>query len=199
MILLHDKTLDRTTDCSGPAEEATFAELQQCDAGSWFSPAFAAERIPTFEEVLAYLAEQPGVKIIAEIKGATITTSQARAYVAAIHAANVADRTIMSSYSAPLIAKVRSQDPKVTIASMLITYKEPPPPIATIKKSGTTYLMPMWQTLNLRRAQAIQDSGVQIWACPATTINDYEGAFALGVDAIVANDVTDLRGRLADQ
>jgi glycerophosphoryl diester phosphodiesterase len=53
LVVLHDTTLDRTTDCSGPVSEVTLAELKRCDAGSWFAPQFAGQRVPTLDEVFA--------------------------------------------------------------------------------------------------------------------------------------------------
>src|SRR5579885_3405713 len=53
VIVLHDDTLDRTTDGTGPAAARTLAELAALDAGAWFGPAFAGERIPTLAQVLA--------------------------------------------------------------------------------------------------------------------------------------------------
>src|SRR6185436_18987798 len=41
LVVLHDETLDRTTDCTGPVKSKTLAEIKQCDAGSWFSAKFA--------------------------------------------------------------------------------------------------------------------------------------------------------------
>src|SRR5688500_5538551 len=38
LVLLHDDTLDRTTDCTGPVLETTTAELATCDAAHWWSP-----------------------------------------------------------------------------------------------------------------------------------------------------------------
>ena len=54
-ILLHDDTLDRTTDGSGPAAVKRLAQLAELDAGSWFGPAFAGEPIPRFGDVARYL------------------------------------------------------------------------------------------------------------------------------------------------
>ena len=50
LFILHDSTLDRTTDGEGPANKLTLAELQKLDAGSWFSPKFKGERIPSLIE-----------------------------------------------------------------------------------------------------------------------------------------------------
>jgi glycerophosphoryl diester phosphodiesterase len=51
-VVLHDETLGRVNDGSGPAAAATLQQLQQLDAGSWFGPQFAGTRIPTLQEVL---------------------------------------------------------------------------------------------------------------------------------------------------
>ncbi len=52
LVILHDSTLDRTTNGTGPVGKKTLAELKQLDAGSWFDPKFKNERIPTLREVL---------------------------------------------------------------------------------------------------------------------------------------------------
>src|SRR5699024_7462523 len=52
LIVIHDTTVDRTTDGTGAVSDFTFEEIQQLDAGSWFSEEFAGEQIPTFEEIL---------------------------------------------------------------------------------------------------------------------------------------------------
>ncbi len=50
-VVLHDVHLHRTTDGSGRVWEKTVAELKALDAGAWFDPRFAGERIPTLDEV----------------------------------------------------------------------------------------------------------------------------------------------------
>jgi glycerophosphoryl diester phosphodiesterase len=50
LFILHDATLDRTTNGKGPASALTLAELQQLDAGSWFDAKFKNERIPSLIE-----------------------------------------------------------------------------------------------------------------------------------------------------
>ena len=50
LFVLHDATLDRTTNGQGPASELTLAELQQLDAGSWFDPSYHGQRIPSLIE-----------------------------------------------------------------------------------------------------------------------------------------------------
>ena len=52
IVVIHDETLDRTTDGSGEVFQFTLAELQELDAGSWFDRSFAGEPIPTLDQVL---------------------------------------------------------------------------------------------------------------------------------------------------
>jgi glycerophosphoryl diester phosphodiesterase len=51
LFLLHDATLERTTNGRGIAGELSYGELAQLDAGSWHSRAYAGEPMPTLENV----------------------------------------------------------------------------------------------------------------------------------------------------
>ena len=51
-VIIHDKTVDRTSDGTGTVAEMTLAELKALDFGSWFSTNFTGTRIPTFEEAI---------------------------------------------------------------------------------------------------------------------------------------------------
>lgn len=55
-VVIHDAKVDRTTNGSGYVKEKTAAEIKELDAGSWFSPLFAEEQIPTLDEVLTLTA-----------------------------------------------------------------------------------------------------------------------------------------------
>ncbi len=52
LVILHDTTVDRTTDGKGRISDLTFAEVRRLDAGSWFDPKYKDERIPTLQEIL---------------------------------------------------------------------------------------------------------------------------------------------------
>lgn len=56
LVVFHDETLERTTDGRGRLSETTLAALRGLDAGSWFGPAFAGERVPTLEDAMTTLA-----------------------------------------------------------------------------------------------------------------------------------------------
>ena len=62
-VVIHDNTVDRTTDGYGNITTYTLEELKSLDAGSWFSKEFAGERIPTFDEVLVELGGKTNILI----------------------------------------------------------------------------------------------------------------------------------------
>ncbi|MCM3731913.1 glycerophosphodiester phosphodiesterase [Fictibacillus nanhaiensis] len=63
LVVIHDVTLDRTTDGTGYVKDHTLEEIRQLDAGSYFGPEFAGEKVPTFEEVLDEFRGKTGILI----------------------------------------------------------------------------------------------------------------------------------------
>lgn len=67
LVVIHDDTVDRTTNGTGPVAAYSFEQIRNLDAGSQFSPEFAGEKIPTLREVLDLCAEQ-GAGVFIELK-----------------------------------------------------------------------------------------------------------------------------------
>src|SRR4051812_12310951 len=67
-VLMHDRTVDRTTDGKGPVAALDWAELSQLDAGRWFDPRFAGERVPSLDALFA-LADELDIDLCIEAKG----------------------------------------------------------------------------------------------------------------------------------
>jgi len=67
LVILHDETVDRTTNGKGKISELTIDEVKHLDAGSWKSEEFAEERIPTLKEALAAMPQNIWLNI--HIKG----------------------------------------------------------------------------------------------------------------------------------
>jgi glycerophosphoryl diester phosphodiesterase len=62
-IVMHDARVERTTDGRGAVAKMTLAEIKSLDAGSWFAPEFAGERVPTLNEALRHVKGRAGVDI----------------------------------------------------------------------------------------------------------------------------------------
>lgn len=86
-FLLHDSTLERTTSGHGTAGEQAWSALAQLDAGSWHSPAFAGEPLPTLDAI-AHFCLRHGYLLNIEIKP-TPGTEQHTGEVVARHAARL--------------------------------------------------------------------------------------------------------------
>jgi glycerophosphoryl diester phosphodiesterase len=59
LVVMHDATLERTTDGSGLVTDYTLEELRALDAGGWFSDVFKGARIPTLREMLTLARDHP--------------------------------------------------------------------------------------------------------------------------------------------
>lgn len=55
LVVMHDKTVDRTTNGTGEVSELTLKQIKQLDAGSWKGPEFKGQRVPTLKEALAIM------------------------------------------------------------------------------------------------------------------------------------------------
>lgn len=62
-VVMHDPFVNRTTNGGGLVSRMTLAEIKALDAGSWFSPEFAGERVPTLREALRNLKGRAAVDI----------------------------------------------------------------------------------------------------------------------------------------
>ncbi len=69
LVILHDATLDRTTNGFGPVQEKTLAEVKQLDAGSWFDPKYSLQRVPTLKEVFALCGNKIDVLLDLKVEG----------------------------------------------------------------------------------------------------------------------------------
>ncbi|HEC90963.1 MAG TPA: glycerophosphoryl diester phosphodiesterase [Alphaproteobacteria bacterium] len=74
-VVIHDQTLDRTTDGHGRVAAKTLAELKKLDAGSWFSADFVGATIPALSEALTLLARL-GLGAVVEIKPPAATEAK---------------------------------------------------------------------------------------------------------------------------
>jgi glycerophosphoryl diester phosphodiesterase len=86
-ILMHDNLLDRTTNGRGDVAAMAWKDMQNLDAGAWFSPSFKNTRIPTLAQLLAF-ARESGTRLNLELKPCPGRT-QATVMVALIEAAKL--------------------------------------------------------------------------------------------------------------
>ena len=122
-VLLHDDTIDRTSNGSGAVSQLTYAELLQYDFSyddndsvNDFS-AYRGEKIPTFTEFIA-LCKELGLHPYIEIKG-TISEDQATQLVKIVSDAGMLDSVSWLSFSGDALAKIVACDPTARLVWVL--------------------------------------------------------------------------------
>ncbi|MGI8915585.1 MAG: glycerophosphodiester phosphodiesterase [Chloroflexota bacterium] len=110
LVLLHDATVDRTTSGSGAVATLTLAQIQQLDAGSHFSDAFAGQRIPTLVAFLDHYAER--TRFWLEIKAPGVESELA----AIIRERGLFDRAQFTSFDFESLRRMRDVAPEASLA-----------------------------------------------------------------------------------
>ncbi len=106
--VMHDETVDRTTDGEGRVDSLSWAELKELDAGGWFAGEYAGERVPQLGEVLKFAAGKARPCI--EIKGRSGEEALCEKVVTLIHGRDMRDEVLVSSFSQTALRTVRGLD-----------------------------------------------------------------------------------------
>ncbi|OGU54375.1 MAG: hypothetical protein A2006_14440, partial [Ignavibacteria bacterium GWC2_35_8] len=113
LVIMHDDTVDRTTDSTGTVSSLTYAQLRALDAGSWFSSEFTGEKIPSFSEALELSKTDGSIDIVAEIKSTNLNIVPK--VVAMIQAYGMQSRVIVSSFTQSQLTISKSLDPSIDV------------------------------------------------------------------------------------
>jgi glycerophosphoryl diester phosphodiesterase len=128
VIVMHDDTLERTTDGRGAVCRRTLAELGGLDAGAWFAPEFAGEAVPTLAQVLACVR----LPINVELKAGGGVGLEART-LDVVRAAGALDRIVFSSFDPTSLERLRLLTADAQIG-VLWSHPEISPAIAIAKR-----------------------------------------------------------------
>ena len=96
LVVIHDHAVDSTTDGQGPVSALSLAELQQLDAGSWFAPRFAGERIPTLRQVLEAVGQRLLINVEIKVAPGHHPPTLEREVVRLIEEGGMVDRVLIS-------------------------------------------------------------------------------------------------------
>jgi glycerophosphoryl diester phosphodiesterase len=192
-VLLHDATLERTTDGSGLVAETPLEALRTLDAGSWFDPAFAGEPIPTFvealQEVVAY-----GATVYAEVKGVREAADLDR-MVQEVAEAGMRERTVFISLDFDVVDGIAARDSEVRVGYVVARLQQFQDAVGRARSLGARGLVDLDHRLVLDdpllppRARA-QGVDVAVW-----TVDDLREADTLlrsGIRRFTTNQVETL-------
>ncbi|HYG41666.1 MAG TPA: glycerophosphodiester phosphodiesterase [Bordetella sp.] len=191
-ILLHDDTLDRTTDSHGPAAALPYADLARLDAGSWHSPAYAGEPVPTFQAVARY-AIANGIACNVEIKpnpGQDSETGTAIALAARGLWQGALPAPLLSSFSETALAAAQAAAPELPRA--LLVEQVPADWAERLARYECVALNINHRDASRELIDAVHAAGYRI---AAWTINDPARARLLlswGLDALFTDELADI-------
>ncbi|MHB8770625.1 MAG: glycerophosphodiester phosphodiesterase [Syntrophales bacterium] len=188
IVVIHDDTLERTTDGKGDVADKTLAELKKLDAGFRFNPRFSGEPIPTLAEVLEVTRGRVLVNIeLKKGKKAFPYTLEELAdrTLAVVEKAGMTDQVLFSSFDPAAIDRIRERNPRLPVAA--ITQK----PWLTPEEAGGGKRYPAinssFRNLNEQNVRLARTAGLQVHAWTVNTPTDMEKVIALGVDGIITN------------
>ena len=188
-FLLHDATLDRTTDGRGVAGERTWADLSRRDAGSWHGRSWAGEPIPTFDSIASFcLRNRHALNI--EIKptpGQERVTGEVTAREAARRWAGQATPPLLSSFQAESLEGARAAAPALPRALLLDTLHDGW--FDQARALGCVAVVANFNVYQRDMVERLHAAG--LWAL-AYTVNDESPArwlLGLGLDGLITDAV----------
>jgi len=206
VVVIHDDTVDRTTDGSGAVADLTLDEVRALDAGSYFDPEFIGERIPTLDEVLATYGGRVPIDI--EIKSMTPREPLADAVVAAIERAGLAEEVFVTSFDPYMLERVKEQNPDIYRGQLTGTFKD-----ADLNFIEKLFLRNMWlngksepAAIAVERVRAKKrfvkrqhrkEREVLVWT--VNTPEEMERLLDLGVDGIITDYPDVLLGMIEER
>ncbi len=186
-ILMHDETLDRTTDGRGPVAARTLAEVSQLDAGGRFAPGFRGERVPTLGQALDLLASL-GMGFNLEIKpcpGREAETAEAALGVLARRWPTNRPVPVISSFKVLSLMAARAASPDLPLG--YLTEELAPDWADGVAVLGCRTVHPNWRNLTRAQVEAVKAAGypLLVW-----TVNEPARArelIAWGADSLITD------------
>ena len=158
-IVLHDRTLDRTTDGRGFAADLSFVQIGRLDAGGAFNPRFAGTPVPTLAEVLDW-AKRAEMGLFLEIKEAEWPDLAVDRVVALAEATGTADRVTVISFDHVLLNHAAQRNRG--IATQAITHARHADIVGVVRACGARSVSIELDMFHPADAQALHEAGFSI-------------------------------------
>jgi len=156
-IVLHDCTLDRTTDGHGFAADIALEQIRSFDAGARFDPRFAGTRVPTVAEVVDW-AEAEEIGIFLEIKEAERPDLAVDRVVEMLEARGMAETTIISGFDHVVLKRAVERHPR--IRTQAITHARHADILGVLRACGAKSVSIELDMFHPDDAKALHDAGL---------------------------------------
>ena len=193
LVMMHDPTLDRTTNGTGHVSAATWEEIQGLDAGGKFKPEFAGARVPSTEETLL-LYKEAGILSCFEVKGADADESNRIALGLAelFVKHDMLDRAFMSSYHHEALQLAKSKCPELLLAPERLPDDAPPDPPEAVRQAKSfpaPVLQHQYTVLTADVIRALHENEIAVWSWSTTDESSMVFSTEVGADALMGDDV----------
>lgn len=195
-VLIHDETVDRTTDGTGAVARLTASELRALDAGSWYAPEFAGAQIPLLGEFLDALARSES-KALLELKGYW-PRDEIRQIVAELHLRVLQDRIVLGSFNLTTVAHLAEAAPG--IPRVIIKRDLPSDPVGLAEYYDAIGIVTTPNSLELDpdAVERMHSAGLAVLVYTLNTEKRWSDAVASGVDGIITDKPSKLDGWIAE-
>lgn len=189
-ILMHDTWVNRTTNGNGRVGDLTLAQLQELDAGAWYSPEFAGTRVPTLESLLSALQASAAAdrepKALLELKGFW-SVEEVRIVTDLIANYDVVRLVILSSFDP--VTLQHAQEVAETIPRAVITSTLPSDPVRFARLYGAVAIITSYAAVEANRwaVDRVHRAGLGILLYTLNSKPHWSSALTLGVDGIVTD------------
>jgi len=181
VVVIHDDTVDRTTDGTGPVVGQSLETLRRLDAGSWFDSRFSGERIPTLRDVLARYKGRAYLHI--EIKGRS--EGLTRRTVDAIRSGSMADQVTITSFQRVRLEETREYAPELPTGWLVAEATEAT--FAQARALGLTQLCPKAGTLTPDLVRRLRGEGLGVRAWGVENEDRMRQVVSAGADGMTVN------------
>jgi glycerophosphoryl diester phosphodiesterase len=187
VIVLHDQTVDRTTNGKGNVSKYSIAALRELDAGAWFSEMYHGETIPTLDEIFETVGKRLYMNV--ELTNyATPNDGLVQAVVELVKRHGLQERILFSSFLVHNLKKVRSLLPNVP-RGLLALPGLPGYLGRTFTWRGDYFaLHPHLSDVQEGLVNRVHAVGKRIHVWTVNASEDLSKMIALGVDAIFTDD-----------
>jgi glycerophosphoryl diester phosphodiesterase len=195
VIILHDRTLQRTSTGNGVARKYALSEIRHFDAGSWFHPAFSDQRIPTLDEVLRLVGRQLWIDI--EIKSDWYRREPPglleEKVLHAVRQCEMKDRVLFSSFDHRLLANLKRLDPSATTGVLYNIYRDfGRLPSSLAGSVGASGFVCGKRELTRRFVEDAHNHDIAVYVYTLNSIGVAEKMSAYGVDGVMSNNADEI-------
>jgi glycerophosphoryl diester phosphodiesterase len=189
LVVIHDTTVDRTTDGTGKVGDLTLQQLQQLDAGSWKEESFAGETIPAFEEILDRYHGKVGILI--ELKAPELYPGIEEQVAEALKERNLDqpqnEKIIIQSFNFQSMKKTDQLLPKVPVG--VLTSNRTHTTAEALKEFSTyaEWFNPSYGIVTEEVVDQVHAQGMQIGSWTVRSQEAADFLFDMNVDAIITD------------